>query len=113
MSKFEKYKKDKNPNYFQKKMNNLLLKLKEISFLQSKAISMAIVECFSNISFHAFDTFKVRIQARSIFDDNSLFFKNKVNEKSKINNLFLSFYIWYSFGRNRIIFIGVFLCTNK
>lgn len=45
--------------------------------------SFVVVDLLNNILLHGLDTLKVRLQAKSIFNDTSLFQTNQVSKKSK------------------------------
>lgn len=88
--KFQQFLKDKQKTINSSKNSDFSDKLDSFIFRNIKALSMGLVETFNNTIFHFFDTVKVRLQAKSMIDDVSLFHKNKVIKKSK-NYLRISF----------------------
>lgn len=79
-NKFDNFKNDQN-KYSKEKTNSLNDKLENIIFRNVKGFSMGIIETFNNSIFHFLDTLKVRIQSKSIAEDVSLFYKNRVMDK--------------------------------
>jgi hypothetical protein len=82
MSKFEQFKSDemkniKNSNKkFHEKLDNFVM-------INHRKMNLGFVELFNNVVFHALDTVKVRIQAKSHFEDVANYLKNRVFEKRK------------------------------
>jgi hypothetical protein len=115
-SKFDLFVKDKfNVYNKEKRINKLHDNLDSFVFLNSKQISMGLVEFINNTVFHGFDTLKVRLQARSLIEDVSHFNKNKVQFKRNIINIlkYYSTYIWRDLCRFRILPSRFFLYLRK
>jgi hypothetical protein len=83
MSKFEKFAHEhakirpRNKDMLETRMDSFVMK-------NVKQISLGSVEFLNNTLFHFLDTIKVRIQAKCIADDVSLYFRNQVTKKRKI-----------------------------
>ena len=88
MDKFENFVKDREIISKKERRNKSLSdNLDLFVFRNIKQLSMGTVEFINNTVFHGLDTLKVRLQAKNMFDDTSLFYKNKVQLKRKKSNL--------------------------
>lgn len=86
MTKFENFAKDHKIKTEKQstKLKSLNEKMDFFIFRNTKEISMGCVEFINNTFFHFLDTVKVRLQAKNLVEDTSLFFKNRVTDKRKI-----------------------------
>jgi hypothetical protein len=79
MSKFENFIKDnKEKRSKESKKKSLSMNMELFFFRNMKQLSMGTVEMINNTLFHGLDTLKVRLQAKCLTEDVSLFYKNKV-----------------------------------
>jgi hypothetical protein len=84
MDKFDSFVKDHKKIATREKAKGKLHENFDLFFFRnSKQMSMGIVELLNNTVFHGLDTLKVRLQAKSLIEDVSHFYKNKVQHKRK------------------------------
>jgi len=85
-AKFQKFIQDKEKRkYSSLRKMQILEKFDNHLFRNIKLLTMGGIEFLNNVSLHIFDTIKVRLQAKSIISDISLFHANRVQEKSNYN----------------------------
>jgi len=91
MSKFENFIKDnKEKRSKESKKKSLSMNMDLFFFRNMKQLSMGTVEMINNSVFHGLDTLKVRLQAKCLTEDVSLFYKNKVEFKRTIFSILSS-----------------------
>lgn len=83
--KFELFRKEQleKGSSFRKRNKNYHDKLDNFFVINHRKINLAILETFNNVAFHALDTIKVRLQAKSIVEDVGGYMKNRVFDKRK------------------------------
>lgn len=64
---------------------NFYTKLQYFAFTNARLVSFVVVDFCNNFFLHFLDTIKVRNQAKSIFSDTSLYNRNQVTSKGKVN----------------------------
>ncbi len=113
MNKFENFKKDRTGQQTnERRQKDMIVNMDLFFYRNIKLISRGIVEFINNTVFHGLDTLKVRLQAKCLTDDVSMFYKNKVEFKRNFQYNF-SPDLWCHIGSYRFVYSRIFFHIFK